>query len=35
MESGATIGEIMDIVQPVKDAAKDGPDKGKQVFMAS
>jgi dienelactone hydrolase len=35
MESGATIGEIMDVVQPVKDAANDGPDKGTQVFMAS
>ncbi len=35
LESGATIGEIMDIVQPVKDAANDGPDKGTQVFMAS
>jgi dienelactone hydrolase len=34
MESGATIGEIMDIVEPVKDAANDGPDKGTQVFMA-
>jgi dienelactone hydrolase len=33
MESGAQIGEIMDIVQPVKDAANDGPDKGTQVFM--
>jgi dienelactone hydrolase len=35
MESGATIGEIMDVVQPVKDAANDGPDRGTQVFMAS
>jgi dienelactone hydrolase len=35
MESGATIGEIMDVVLPVKDAANDGPDKGTQVFMAS
>jgi dienelactone hydrolase len=35
MESGATIGEIMDVVHPVKDAANDGPDKGTQVFMAS
>jgi hypothetical protein len=34
MESGATIGEVMDIVEPVKDAADDGPDKGTQVFMA-
>jgi dienelactone hydrolase len=34
LESGAKIGEIMDIVQPVKDAANDGPDKGTQVFMA-
>jgi dienelactone hydrolase len=35
LESGATIGEIMDVVLPVKDAANDGPDKGTQVFMAS
>jgi dienelactone hydrolase len=35
MESGATIGEIMDVVHPVKDAANDGPDTGTQVFMAS
>ena len=34
LESGAVIGEIMDIVEPVKDAANDGPDKGTQVFMA-
>jgi len=34
LESGAQIGEIMDIVQPVKDAANDGPDKGTAVLMA-
>jgi dienelactone hydrolase len=33
LESGAQIGEIMDIVAPVKDAANDGPDKGTAVFM--
>jgi dienelactone hydrolase len=33
MESGAAIGEIMDIAQPVKDAANEGPDKGTQLFM--
>ena len=34
MESGATIGEIIDIAQPVRDAAKDGADNGTQLFMA-
>ncbi len=34
MESGAQIGEIMDIVQPVKDAASAGADNGTQLFMA-
>lgn len=34
LESGAQIGEIMDIVGPVKDAANDGPDAGTQMFMA-
>jgi dienelactone hydrolase len=34
LESGATIGEIMDIAQPVRDAAKDGADNGTQMFMA-
>ncbi len=33
-ESGAQIGEIMDVVAPVKDAANDGPDAGTQMFMA-
>jgi esterase/lipase len=33
LESGAQIGEIMDIVLPVKDAANDGADKGTAVFM--
>ena len=34
MESGAQIGEIIDIAGPVKDAAKDGADNGTQLFMA-
>jgi dienelactone hydrolase len=34
LESGAQIGEIIDIVGPVKDAANDGPDAGTQMFMA-
>jgi dienelactone hydrolase len=34
LESGAQIGEIMDIVEPVKDAANDGPDKGTAALMA-
>ena len=34
LESGATIGEIMDIAGPVRDAAKDGADKGTGLFMA-
>ena len=34
MESGAAIGEIIDIAQPVRDAAKDGADNGTQLFMA-
>lgn len=34
LESGAQIGEIMDIVAPVKDAANDGADAGTQLFMA-
>ena len=34
LESGAAIGEIMDIAQPVRDAAKDGADNGTQLFMA-
>jgi dienelactone hydrolase len=33
MESGAPIGEIMDIVKPVKDAANSGADAGTQLFM--
>lgn len=33
LESGAQIGEIIDIVTPVKDAANDGPDAGTQLFM--
>lgn len=33
IESGAQIGEIMDIVAPVKDAANDGPDAGTAKFM--
>ena len=34
LESGATIGEIMDIAGPVRDAAKDGADNGTGLFMA-
>jgi dienelactone hydrolase len=34
MESGAQIGEIIDIAGPVCDAAKDGADNGTQLFMA-
>lgn len=33
LESGAQIGEIMDIVTPVRDAAKNGADNGTQLFM--
>lgn len=33
LESGAQIGEIMDIVAPVKDAANNGADAGTQLFM--
>jgi dienelactone hydrolase len=33
MESGAQIGEIIDIAGPVKDAAKGGADGGTQLFM--
>jgi dienelactone hydrolase len=34
MESGAQIGEIIDIAGPVRDAAKEGADNGTQLFMA-
>jgi dienelactone hydrolase len=34
IESGAPIGEIMDIVGPVKEAANSGADAGTQLFMA-
>ena len=34
LESGAQIGEIMDIAAPVRDAAKGGADNGTQLFMA-
>jgi hypothetical protein len=33
LESGAQIGEVLDIVGPVKDAANAGPDKGTQEFL--
>lgn len=33
IESGAPIGEIIDIVGPVKDAANDGPDAGTREFL--
>ena len=33
LESGAKIGEIVDIVTPVRDAANDGADNGTQIFM--
>lgn len=33
IESGAQIGEIMDIVAPVRDAANAGADAGTQLFM--
>lgn len=34
MESGAQIGEIVDMCQPIKDAAADGADAGTPRFMA-
>ena len=34
LESGAQIGEIIDIVEPVKRAADDGPDGGTAALMA-
>lgn len=33
MESGAQLGEIIDIVTPVKDAANKGADNGTELFM--
>jgi hypothetical protein len=33
LESGAQIGEIIDIVAPVREAANNGADAGTQVFM--
>lgn len=33
IESGAQIGEIMDIAAPVRDAAKAGADNGTELFM--
>lgn len=33
IESGAPIGEIIDIVGPVKNAANDGPDAGTREFL--
>jgi len=33
LESGAQIGEIIDIITPVRDAANDGADQGTQLFM--
>jgi dienelactone hydrolase len=34
MESGGQIGEIVDMCQPILDAAKDGADAGTSLFMA-
>ena len=34
MESGAQIGEIVDMCQPIKDAAGGGADAGTPQFMA-
>lgn len=34
LESGAAIGEIIDIARPVRDAAKGGADNGTELFMA-
>lgn len=33
MESGAQLGEVIDVIAPVRDAANDGPDKGTEAFM--
>ena len=35
MESGAQIGELVDIIAPVRDAARNGADNGTQLFMQS